>query len=92
MSQFNGLFTKYETQYFTAERLDPIKNRKTPIFIIYSNTGELIELGMIKWHGAWRKFCLFPNSNTLWDNKCLEDVINLLNTLNTWWKTKDKEV
>lgn len=41
------------------------------------------EIGQIKWYGAWRKFCFYPNGDTIWDNKCLEQIIAFLNQVNT---------
>ena len=69
-----------DNDYFTIleERL---VNRKTPIYHIISKHSK-DEIGLIKWYGAWRKYCFFPNSNTIWDNKCLNEILNFLNDKN----------
>jgi hypothetical protein len=36
-------------------------------------------LGIIKWHGPWRKYCFFPEGNTLFCPDCLNEVINFIN-------------
>ena len=59
---------------------EDIINRKTPIYHIYSKHSE-IKIAEIKWYGAWRKYCLFPSSNTIWDKKCLNEIIKFLDNL-----------
>lgn len=44
-------------------------------------------LGYIKWHNAWRKYCFFPSSGSLWDANCLTEVIAKLNQLNVEHKS-----
>ena len=39
------------------------------------------ELGRIKWHGAWRQYCLFPEP-TIWSSGCLEAVVDFLKEKN----------
>jgi|HubBroStandDraft_4_1064222.scaffolds.fasta_scaffold00070_15 hypothetical protein len=31
-------------------------------------------LGVIKWYGPWRKYCFFPNGNTVFEQDCLRDI------------------
>ena len=59
-----------------------VNGRKTPIYHICSKRSK-DEIGQIKWYGAWRKYCFFPNGETIWDNKCLEKIIDFLQELNT---------
>ena len=66
---------------FITIKTEEIQNRKTPIYHIISKNSE-DEIGIIKWFGAWRKYCFFPNGNTVWDNKCLQYIINFLNEKN----------
>lgn len=65
----------YEGKYFCIYK-EIYTNRKTPIYTIYDK--NTICIGKIKWYGAWRKFCFFPEGNTIWDSICLEEVIALL--------------
>lgn len=68
-----------------------IKNQKTPILRIFSKNGISSFLGEIKWYGAWRKFCFFPHDNTIWDNKCLNDLTEFLKNYNRKWKESKTE-
>lgn len=86
----------YKTNYIIIYSRK-IKGRKTLIYDIFSLKEKVpdvtsiftdVHLGQIKWYGAWRKYCFFPNKETIWDNKCLEQIIDFLNTIN---KKKDGE-
>lgn len=61
-------------------------SRKTPIYNIVTRDNGGNPLGEIKWYGAWRKFCFFPEIEfgtiTIWDSKCLKLLTNFLDTLN----------
>lgn len=76
----------YKCDYFYVEKLY-IESRKTPIYNLYIKDSNF-QLGCIKWYGAWRKFCFYPNVETVWDNKCLTIVIELLDKYNKEWKRK----
>lgn len=73
-------------EYFSIikEKLD---GRKTPILHICSKLSN-DEIGIIKWYGAWRKFCFFPNPDTIWDEKCLTKLNNFLIQYNKDWRKK----
>ena len=63
-------------------------DRKTPIVTIRTLDGEIV-LGEIRFYGAWRKFVFYPKEETLFDSKCLCDIINMINTLQESWKNKE---
>lgn len=46
-------------------------SEKTDIWIVVGNGHEL---GRIGFFGRWRKYCFFPSVNTLFDNKCLNEI------------------
>lgn len=71
--------TVYNKQYFDVTETI-IKGQKTSIYNIINNKFEMI--GKIKWQGSFRKYGFFPESNTVWDNKCLEEVLDVLNDIN----------
>ena len=74
----------YEGNYFVITE-KKLEGRKTPILNIIGLYGD--DLGEIKWYGAWRKFCFYPNSNTIWDNKCLEELLNFITEYNSKWRS-----
>lgn len=71
-----------------------IDGKKLPIYIVKNkNTG--LELGTIKFYGAWRKFVFSPNPDydLIFDANCLSDIIIKLNDLTAEWRAnlgKDK--
>lgn len=75
----------YEGKYFCIYQTD-VKNRKTPIYDIFSL--DDINLGQIRWYAAWRKFCFYPNGDTIWDDKCLRELYEVICIYNDRWKGK----
>lgn len=72
--------------YYAAE--SDLKLLKTSEFLNYVQIGDTgktiivgvgnhsgVKLGQIKWVGAWRKYCFFPECEVFFDNKCLVDII-----------------
>jgi hypothetical protein len=51
----------------------PSPGRKTKIFTIRSLDGNSF-LGLVKWYGAWRKYCFFPSEKTVYEWDCLRDI------------------
>ena len=43
-------------------------------------------LGTIKWYNHWRKYCFYPESNIIWDNKCLMELVKFLDKINYEYK------
>lgn len=43
-------------------------------------------IGTIKWYGAWRKYCFFPNNDTVWDINCLNDITRLIKDITQQYK------
>lgn len=64
-------------------------NRKLPLYEIVNQQNELIHLGIVKYNSRWRKYCFYPEDETVFDDKCLQDMINFLNCLNN--KRKEGE-
>ena len=78
----------FECNYFMISE-EVVVGRKTPILHIHSNEGYY--LGDIKWYGAWRKFCFYPTQDTVWDEKCLAELLNFLEQYNREWRNKKKD-
>lgn len=70
----------YDKDYFTITKHIVLK-RKTPIYYIFSKLSATC-IGTIKWYGAWRKFCFFPENETIWDTKCLLQLQTCLDEIN----------
>jgi hypothetical protein len=32
------------------------------------------ELGIVSWYSGWRRYCFFPNPQTLYEQDCLRDI------------------
>lgn len=32
------------------------------------------DLGRIRWHAPWRRYCFYPNPCSIWDYGCLREV------------------
>lgn len=35
-------------------------------------------LGYISWYGRWRKYCFFPNGDTVYEWDCLRDIADFI--------------
>ncbi len=70
------MLTDYE--YIRIEKID--SKLKTNMYAIHNiKTGAV--LGVIKWFGAWRQYCFFPNSLTIFSKGCLNDIESFLDNL-----------
>lgn len=56
-----------------ALREERPKNRKTDVYVIKSRRDNF-PLAIIKWSGAWRRYCFFPNDDTIWSVGCMAEV------------------
>ena len=56
---------------------------KTNIYDCINNNG--VQVGQIKWFGAWRKYC-FYSINGIYDNNCLLEIITFLDNINKEWR------
>ena len=53
---------------------------KTNIYMVYNNK-NYATLGYIKWYGGFRKYCFFPQPDTIFETKCLHHIIAYINKL-----------
>lgn len=70
--------------YISERPMD--KGRKTKIFLVKSLDGDNF-LGLIKWYGAWRKYCFFPEEQTIFESVCLKDISDFCYTETKEYKT-----
>ena len=58
-----------------------IENKpKTQVYSILNKNNKYL-LGIICWKSTWRKYCFFPNKDTVFDSKCLKDITEFLDKL-----------
>ena len=53
---------------------------KTEIWNILSKSSSFI-LGQIKWYGAWRQYCFYPSPNSVFNNTCMQEIIQFIANL-----------
>ena len=70
-----------ESEFIYIEKVE-LPKRKTPIYKLFSVSNHDIKLGEIKWFGAWRQYCFYPEGNTIFDRKCLTYINNFLEEVN----------
>lgn len=52
---------------------------KTKVYQVLSKNGDL--LAKINWFPAWRKYTFFPELGTIFDAKCLLEIVDFLNKI-----------
>ena len=52
---------------------------KTGIYSVRNHGGD--NLALIRWHGAWRKYCFYPIECTIFDVKCLTEINEFITKL-----------
>lgn len=50
---------------------------KTSVWAVRNIKSQSI-IGYIKWYCAWRQYCFFPETETLYSAGCLQDIINFM--------------
>jgi hypothetical protein len=78
-------------EYMRAQITPPVKGMKTRIYILYEKSSGAI-LGGLRWFGAWRGYCFFPNENAVFDGGCLTQLKEWLNDLNATHKEMYKRI
>ena len=56
------------------------KHFVTKKFNIYSKSNYDL-LGVIRWKNEWRKYCFFPRFDTIYDSKCLLEIVEFIKKL-----------
>ncbi len=62
---------------------------KTFKYHLWNRVNQSIKLGEVKWNTSWRKYCFYPEGETVFDNQCLNTIVEFLDSLND---SKNKEV
>lgn len=86
--QFGNIISIDYSEFFTV--IETCQTKTHTYHIISKNSEDII--GTIKWNGAWRKYCFFPNNDTVWDIKCLTTITQLIQDITEQYKnSKNKE-
>jgi len=77
---------RYQLNFFKVpkKKCNGNLHKKTDIYVIRKNSDYAYaeRLGLIYWHGAWRKYAFFPDEDTLWDQSCLVEIAAFLIKIN----------
>lgn len=82
----------YEKSIMNTPHLEFIEEKDTGKTKVYSvrtrhiHDPELSKLGEIKWYGSWRKYCFFPLGDTVFDDRCMSQIIHFANLCKIAWK------
>ena len=57
------------------------KKAKTSVYQVH-NTQQGCVIGIVKWHPAWRHYCFFPEYDTVFSDRCLIRIGELVEKLN----------
>ena len=68
----------HEPKWITFVLVD--QKPKTSVYEVRSKEGN-IYLGQIKWYAPWRCYSFFPAPDTIFEKKCLGDIVNFINKL-----------
>lgn len=82
----NGQTLLKQTKYLNFVQIG--NTTKTKIIGVGNNSG--VKLGMIKWVGAWRKYCFIPFQGMQFDTTCLMDIVEFIDELMNERKNKDE--
>lgn len=75
MSSYKGIYIQF---------IEIPTDAKTSRFKVLDRDG-LIELGVVRFRPQWRAFVFEPNEDTVFDTKCLNEIIVFLNNQHSLW-------
>lgn len=61
--------------------------RKTSVWEISSNSNGAV-LGYVKWYGAWRQYCFFPEPECIFNTGCLAEITTFMTSATTEHRQK----
>lgn len=56
------------------------EGKKTDVFFV-ANIKSGLTIASIHWNTGWRRYCFYPESETVWDSNCLKDITFFLDKL-----------
>jgi len=67
----------------------PNEERKTFVYTVKHKRGGTVDiLGYVKWYGAWRQYVFMPVDATLWNDSCLQGIVDYLQKINKEHRSK----
>lgn len=69
---------KNTAQKYISFKQFPNPGKKTKTWGVYSTASFQDPVGVIKWHGPWRKYVFFPSEFCLFDSNCLDLISEFL--------------
>ena len=45
------------------------------------NRNANVAIGLVAWNSWWKRYCFYPEEDTVWDVGCLADVQDFINSL-----------
>lgn len=66
-----------------------IPNKKTKVWDVWPKDAHE-RIGIIKWFGRWRKYCFFPELNTVYEEDCLRDIAEFIERVTKEHRQKKK--
>ena len=68
---------RYEYIHFVKQEDKP----KTSVWSCRNNNSR-DQLGIVKWHSAWRKYCYFSTCRAVYSTGCLSNIIEFVDLKN----------
>lgn len=59
-------------KYLTVVVSPRPEGRRTNVYYVINKKRSCI--GVVKWHGPWKRFCFYPSPESCYDPVCLESV------------------
>lgn len=75
-------------KYTRFVRQGTSKSGLTDIWDVVNPFRGNLKTGEVRWHGAFRKYCFYPNDGFLFDAGCLKMIAAFLDEMNT--RKRDK--
>jgi hypothetical protein len=82
---------KSHFEYFDIVQRPKARGKKTHVYDIIKCDEAETRLGTIKWHGAWRQYCIFFEGETIFNIDCLDDIGGFLQDLREEHKERKKK-
>jgi hypothetical protein len=60
---------------------------KTEVWVVKSKKDNLA-IGSVRWYGKWRHYCFFPQSETVFSDRCLLAISDFVEKMNNAHKTR----